>query len=129
MDSYAIIDESNFPMIRIRFTGHKSTDFNFQNYLDETRACYRFGEKIAIIFDASRASIPGFAHQKMQANWLKENENLMKDFCAGTAYVIPNSAIRAILRMIFSLQKQPVPFKVFEKEIDAEEWVMSHDLG
>lgn len=129
MDSYAIIDESDFPLVNIRFTGNKSTDQNFQKYLDDTKACYRFGDKIAIIFDASQASIPGFAHQKMQANWLKENESLMKNFCVGTAYVIPNTAIRAILRMIFSIQKQPVPFKVFEKAIEAEEWVKSLEFA
>jgi hypothetical protein len=128
MDSYAIIDESDFPLINIRFTGKKSTDQNFQIYLDETKACYRNEKKLAIIFDAANASIPSIAHQKMQANWLKENEQLMVDFCVGTAYIIPNAAIRAILRMIFSFQKQPVPFKIFEKEVDAEEWVRSLDL-
>ncbi|MFN3998430.1 STAS/SEC14 domain-containing protein [Algoriphagus sp.] len=129
MDSYAIIDESEFPIIRIDFTGNKSTDQNFQAYLDQMKSCYRTENRLAIIFDASRASIPAFPHQKIQANWLRENDSLMKDFCAGTAYIIPNAAIRAILRVIFSLQKQPVPFKVFEKEIDAEEWVNSLELN
>lgn len=125
MDSYAIIDESDFPIIQIRFTGNKSTDQNFQTYLDDTKACYRFGKKLAIIFDASNASIPSIAQQKMQANWLRENEQLMTDFCAGTAYVIPNVAIRAILKMIFSFQKQPVPYKIFQSKPDAEAWVSS----
>lgn len=123
MNSYAIIDESSFPVIRIGFTGIKSTDQNFQSYLDQTKACYRTGKPLAIIFDASKASIPSLSHQKMQANWLKENEELMRNFCAGTAYIIPNAAIRAILKMIFSFQKQPVPYKIFEKESEAEAWV------
>ncbi|MCR9013584.1 STAS/SEC14 domain-containing protein [Aquiflexum gelatinilyticum] len=128
MDSYAIIDESNFPIIRIRFTGHKSTNQNFQNYLDQTKACYRFAKGLAIIFDASDAAIPSLYHQKMQAKWLKENEQLMKDFCAGTAYIIPNAVIRAILKMIFSFQKQPVPYKIFESEPEANAWVNGLDL-
>lgn len=123
MDSYAIIDESSFPLIRIGYTGIKSTDQNFQTYLDQTKACYRHGKPLVIIFDASRASIPSLSHQKMQANWLKENEELMKIFCVGTAYVIPNAAIRAILKMIFSFQKQPVPYQIFEREVEAEAWV------
>lgn len=129
MDSYAIIDESDFPLVNIRFTGKKSTDQNFQTYLDETKACYRFKKKLAIIFDAANASIPSIAHQKMQANWLKENEQLMVDFCAGTAYVIPNVAIRAILKMIFSFQKQPVPYKIFESEPEAIAWVKGLELS
>ena len=123
MDSYAIINESDFPIIRIHFTGSKSSDHNFQTYLDQTKACYRFEKKLAILFDASNASIPALSHQKMQAKWLKENEELMKRFCVGTAYVIPNAAIRAILKMIFSFQKQPVPYNIFESQPEAEAWV------
>jgi hypothetical protein len=82
---------------------------------------------LVIIFDASKASIPSLSHQKMQANWLKENEELMRNFCSGTAYIIPNAAIRAILKMIFSFQNQPVPYKIFERQAEAEAWV--NELG
>ncbi|EKB48255.1 DUF7793 family protein [Cecembia lonarensis] len=122
MEAYAIIDESDFPVVRIRFTGANSTDDNFQAYLDQNKACYRLGKKLAIIFDASKASIPSIRHQKMQADWLKENRKLMENYCAGTAYIIPNSAIRAVLKVIFSFQKQPVPYKIFEDEREAIAW-------
>ncbi len=123
MNDYATIDESEFPLIRIRFTGEKSTDENFQRYLSQTRDCYRHKKKLAIIFDAREAGIPALSHQRMQADWLRENRGLMQDYCQGTAYVIPNKVIRAVLRVIFSLQKQPVPYKIFEKESEAEKWV------
>ena len=129
MQSYAIIDESRFPIVKVDFTGKKSSDGNFQAYLDETKACYRFGKRLAIIFDASNATIPSFAHQKMQANWLKENKELMQRFCAGTAYIIPNAGIRAILKMTFSLQKQPVPYQIFESEQESVAWVNSLEFG
>ncbi len=128
MDSYAIIDESSFPLVRITFTGNKSNDQNFQTYLDQTKACYRHKKKLAIIFDASKATIPALSHQKMQADWLKENNKLMQDYCEGTAYFIPNAAIRAILNMIFSFQKQPVPFKIFKTEAQAADWVKGFAL-
>lgn len=123
MEHYATIDESGFPIIRIRFTGNKSTDQNFQTYLTQTKECYRFGKTLAIIFDASEAVIPSFSHQKMQANWLKENKSLMQNYCAATAYIIPKAAIRAILKAIFSFQKQPVPYQIFQNEEEAEAWV------
>jgi hypothetical protein len=123
MNRYAIVDESTFPLIRITFTGSKSSDENFQTYLNQTKACYRHEKKIAIIFDASKASIPAISHQKMQADWLKDNKKLMRDYCVGTAYIIPNAAIRAILKLIFSFQKQPVPYKILEHEFEATEWV------
>jgi hypothetical protein len=128
MEPYAIIDESSFPIVRIGFTGSKSTDQNFQSYLDQTKSCYRHQKNLAIIFDASNASIPKLSHQKMQADWLKENEELMQTYCVGTAYIIPNVAIRGILKMIFSFQKQPVPYKIFETESEALTWVKGLEL-
>ncbi|SDD07580.1 hypothetical protein SAMN04488104_10145 [Algoriphagus faecimaris] len=128
MKSYAIIDESEFPLIHIRFTGNKSTDQNFRAYLDETKACYRSEKRLAIIFDASQASIPALSHQKMQAQWLKDNRDLMLKYCAGTAYVIPNPVIRAVLSMIFSFQNQPVPYQVVKSLEAARRWVDSLDL-
>ncbi len=123
MENYAIVKDSTFPLINIKFTGTKSTDENFQVYLDQVKACYQKKEKIALIFDASHASIPSFSHQKMQANWLKENEELMKTYCVGTAYIIPNPVIRGILKMIFSLQKQPVPYRIFERKEKGLAWL------
>lgn len=123
MNKYASIDQSKKPIIQITFTGEQSTDENFQKYLDETKACYADKQKLAMIFDASNASLPSLSHQKMQAKWLEENTNLMENYCCGTAYVISNLAIRAILKMIFSFQKQPVPYIICKKQQEAEEWV------
>lgn len=123
MEPYAIVNETNFPVIQIKFTGNKSTDENFQAYLEANKMSYRFNKKLGIIFDASHASIPSFKHQQMQAAWLKENKNLMLNYCVGTAYIIPNSAIRAVLKMIFSFQKQPVPYEIFAKEDEAQAWI------
>ena len=123
MKKYASINQSRKPIIQITFTGEQSTDENFQAYLDETKACYDDKQKLAMIFDASNVSLPSLRHQKMQANWLKENMSLIEEYCCGTAYVIPNLAVRSILKMIFSFQKQPVPYKIFEIYQDAEVWV------
>jgi hypothetical protein len=125
MDAYAKIDETSFPVVRVAFTGKKSSDENFELYLRQLKDCYRFEKRIAIIFDATNASVPAMKHQKKQAQWLKENEELMRKYCAGTAYVIPNAAIRAILKMIFSFQKQPVPYQVVQKVDEAEGWIKS----
>ncbi len=123
MNAYAEIDESDFPIVNIRFTGNKSTEENFQAYLDENKNCYRHKRKLAIIFDATDAVLPSFSHQKMQADWLRENTLLMQSYCIGTAYVIPSRAVRAILTAIFAMQKQPVPYKIFGNKEEAREWV------
>lgn len=123
MNKYAEIDSSEFPIIKVVFTGEAANAENFPIYLKEVKENYASRQPLAIIFDASKAVLPGITYQKMQAQWLKDNEQLMKDYCKGTAYIIPNLIIRKVLSAIFTLQKQPVPYKVCSKHTEAMDWV------
>lgn len=122
IETYAKVDTSSHPLVIVTFQDVASTDQNFNHYLNEMLNCYEKKESIAIVFDATFASIPRLAHQRMQADWLKNNQELMANFCLGTAYVVPNNGIRAVLRMIFLLQKQPVPYELFEDLESAMSW-------
>ena len=123
MDKYAEINKSAFPIIQVTFTGNDAQDDNFPFYLEEVRQSYDHKNNLAIIFDATNAVFPGTAYQKMQAQWLKDNEQMMKDFCKGTAYIIPNIFIRNVLKTIFVFQKQPVPYLVCKDKQEAEAWI------
>lgn len=109
---YAVFDKNKFPIVSITFTGIKSTDDNFRDYLNQIKNIYDQQMPFILIFDATNASLPGFKHQLMQANWLKENDSLIKTYCLGTVYIISNSLVRGILKSIFALQKQPCPYLV-----------------
>ena len=123
MADYASIDDTAFPKVVVTFTGMEATNQNFQNYLDGLKRLYVSKEDLGIIFDATNASIPGLKFQKMQAKWLKKNEAMMKEYCVGTAYVIQNTAIRTILKMIFAITPQPVPYKVCPSIKEAEGYI------
>ncbi|MFN3490187.1 MAG: STAS/SEC14 domain-containing protein [Emticicia sp.] len=123
MKKYAIIDEAQFPIIKVTFTGESADSENFPLYLSEVKQTYNHKKNLAIIFDATDAVLPSLSFQQMQAQWLKDNTQLMKDFCAGTAYIIPNIIIRNVLKAIFSFQSQPVPYIICGDITKAEEWV------
>jgi len=59
----------------------------------------------------------------MQSEWLKDNEESMKSFCVGTAYVLPNNLIRGVLKTIFKFQKQPVPYHICGNLDEAKVWI------
>ena len=123
MINYATIDSSKYPLINVVFTGNEATGENFKYYLDELKEMYNKQNKIAIIFDATKAIIPGIIYQKLQAKWLKDNKELMVNYCAGTAYIIPSLIIRNVLKAIFTFQKQPVDYIVCKSEAEAKDWV------
>lgn len=123
--AYADFDTTEFPLARVKFTGEKSTDQNFQEYLHQLEALYLRREVFAIVFDATEAAIPNLRHQKMQAYWLRNNSELVETYCRGTAYIILKSTTRAILKLIFAINPQPVPYKVVVTEADARKWALS----
>ena len=122
---YAIVETDEFPMVTVRFTGNAANQENFSTYLIELKEIYDQKKELAILFDASLAVFPGITYQKQQALWLKENEDLMKEYCLGTAYVIPNLIIRNVLKAIFKFQKQPIPYYVSSEISEAEDWINS----
>jgi hypothetical protein len=123
MKPYAIVDSANNSVFTVTFTGEKSTDENFDQYLVDLEKCYDERQQLSIIFDASKAVIPKPSHQKEQALWISQNWKMIQTYCMGTAYVIPNMAIRAVLKMIFSFQNQPAPYKIFSSLEEAEAWI------
>ncbi len=119
---YATVDESEFPIVTIKFTGNKSTDENFSRYLADMKATYRHEKRFAIVFDATNAVFPALKHQKMQANWIKDNDRMINTFCAGTAYVIPQAIMRTVLKTILGFQNQSAPFTVVKTTDEARAW-------
>ena len=122
MKKYAEIDQSALPVLNVFFTGNNANEDNFELYLSEIKQVYDQERTIAIIFDATSATLPATIYQKMQAKWLKDNENVIQKFCVGTAYIISNMVIRNVLKAIFAFQKQPVPFLVCKTMNDAILW-------
>lgn len=126
---YAVVDTDKYPLVVVRFTGEASTDVNFARYLDQVRQAYDEGGRLGILFDASSATMPAYAHIRMQADWLEQHKDLMQKQCVGTAYVLPNKMVRTALQMIFALQKQPVPYALFAAEHDATKWLNEKGIG
>ncbi|MDR9441143.1 MAG: STAS/SEC14 domain-containing protein [Schleiferiaceae bacterium] len=122
---YAEISFDEHPVVKITFTGQAANDENFAQYLDDVERAYARNLPIALIFDATRATIPGFKYQQWQAQWLKDYEEMMKKHCTGTAYIIPNLVIRNLLKAIFALQAQPVPYKIFPSLDEGRRWALS----
>ncbi|MEM1324773.1 MAG: STAS/SEC14 domain-containing protein [Bacteroidota bacterium] len=122
MSTYATFDRTQFPVITIHFTGAKETAANFQTYLEELEHNYERQEPFTLIFDLTKAGIPKMKYQLQQAEWMKSNETLIQTYCRGVAYVIPNLLLRGVLKFIFSVQANPVPFQVCSTLPEGKDW-------
>jgi hypothetical protein len=124
MAAYAEIDTAHFPVVTVTFTGEHANTENFQQYLDELEKAYTLGPRLGIVFEATHAVLPKLQFQNMQAQWLRNHSDMIRDKCVGTAYVITKPVLRTMLRLIFALQQQPSPYVVSPSIANAEKWVM-----
>lgn len=122
MKKYANFTVNSFSMAKISFTGCAATPENFELYLNEIKQLYDNKDKIALIFDATNAAFPSVKYQKLQAQWFKDNETIIKTYCAGTAYIIPNILLRNVLQTIFKYYEQPVEYMVCKTVEEAKIW-------
>jgi len=122
MKPYAIFDRSEFPVITINFTGISESQSNFELYLNELEKNYTFQKEFSLIFELTKAPIPKLSYQLKQANWMKANEDNIKTYCRGVAYIIPSAIMRNVLKFIFNIQKNPVPFQVFSTLAEGKLW-------
>lgn len=122
MADYANFDRSKFPLVVVTFTGNKATDENIDAYLDGLYADYASKQSFSVVFDLTNAPNPSIKYIKKQAQWMKEHEVLISTYCLGVAYVIDNALFRLALKMVFNIQRNPMPFKVVENMEDAISW-------
>lgn len=125
MNPYAFIDQSDFPLVTVTFTGAKATDENFQTYLEELSGIYAKEEPFIMVFDATQAVLPNIKYQRRQAQWMSEHHQSIETYCLGTAYVIPHDIIRTVLKAIFALQPQSAPYEVFATLEGGMAWARS----
>ena len=125
MKKYAEINFSETPIISVVFTGNQATKDNFPAYLAELTSVYDERKKVVIIFDATNAVVPAIKFQKLQAEWLKKNRELMVNYCLGTVYIVPNILIRFVLKAIFTFQRQPVDYVIYNSAEEAYKYANS----
>ncbi|WP_395077115.1 STAS/SEC14 domain-containing protein [Flavobacterium sp.] len=128
MKKYAEINFSETPIISVVFTGNQATKDNFPAYLDELTSVYDERKKVIIIFDATNAVVPAVKYQKLQAEWLKKNRELMVNYCLGTVYIVPNILIRFVLKAIFTFQRQPVEYLIYNNAEEAFKYAKSKTM-
>lgn len=119
---YANFKREEFPLIVIEFTGVKENVHNFQSYLKGLEENYVSKKDLALVFDARKALSLNPVYQLKQAMWMQKNRTMIKTYCKGIAYVVPQAVMRKVLQFIFNISPNPVTFKVFEDFDEATAW-------
>lgn len=129
MTPFAHIDQSDFPLVVVTYTGEKPTEENFPQYLEELTDVYRREAPFIIVFDAFKSVLPGLKYQRKQAQWMTEHLDLIEQYCLGSAFVIPQDIIRTVLKAIFAIQPPPMRYEIFATMEAGMAWAKSRSVS
>ncbi len=121
---YASFEKISDSLLEIKFSGVQPSLDEFNEYLSKLKEYYlSFNDAFVVVFNSSQTKYLNSALRNRQAEWLKENFDLIKKKCLLSIYVINNPIIRFILEAIFLVQGSPVPYQVVGTIEQAQELV------
>jgi len=110
---YARFEKLSKNLLEIKFNGFQPSIEEFEKYLMILKKHYEeYEESFITIFNTNETKYLNSKMRNRQAEWIKENENLIKNKCLLSIYVINNPIIRFILEAIFLVQRSPIPYQV-----------------
>jgi hypothetical protein len=116
-------DLSLWPVLVTSFSGEQS-DKDFIGYLARYEELIERGERYGIVLVTEpKSPMMRPAHAKMQAEWIREREQIIRERCAGIAFVLPSAIMRGALKAILWMQPMPCRHAVFSLVNDGVEWV------
>ncbi len=105
-----------WPVVVIRAAAYEISDEQFKE------AMHHFGDEIrkrqglyAMVVDTIGSYKLRPSQRRILTNYLKQEEELTKEFCAGQAMVMKSSLVRGIMTAVFWMYKPPYETKVFTK--------------
>jgi len=103
-----LVDAKHWPLLLLRYEGTVS--------LAEVEDCLTTFDRLAVrkqrfvsVSDISRVHMPSGDVLRRYAKWHRENQDLLRTFCLGSATIAPSALVRGILKAVNWLQPSPEP--------------------
>lgn len=81
--------------------------------------------KVVVVVDASVSLLPPSDARRVQADWLKEHEHLLRLVTHSTGLVLPNPLLRGFMASVLALAPTPVPMKTHGSLDEAICWAIA----
>jgi hypothetical protein len=113
MDPSASItfDDSLWPLLVVRFVG-APTNQQHAAYLAQLRAYLQHGERYVSIMDSRQLRLVSSEQRVRQAEFIKENEGLLKQVTLGTAGIVTSPLVRLAASVFLHLKPMPTPYYI-----------------
>lgn len=121
MGDYAVVDESQAPIIHVRVVGEPD-ELNFEQYIREVDAAFRRHERFGLVFNTGELSQLQPRFRGRLSSWMTETERDFQGHLVCAAFVIKSKILRGVLMAVFWVSKPYYRVKLFSKETAAWDW-------
>ncbi|HEX9105168.1 MAG TPA: hypothetical protein VF997_23315 [Polyangia bacterium] len=116
------IDEGAWPLVIFRFRGQASME-ELNTYLARQDVLLARKEPMLSLVLAQEAKLWETPVLRRQADWIKQNQELLRRYSLGAALVIQSPIVRGMLKAILWIQPMPQPHAVFPTVEGALRWL------
>ncbi len=116
------LDDSRWPVVTIRWEG-ATTDDEMAAHLeriDEILA--RRQPWLSIIEVASGSGTPSPRQMNLQAEYIRRNQAVIREYSLGTVFVVGSIMMRTVLRGVLTFQPPPDEHKIVATLEEAQAW-------
>jgi hypothetical protein len=104
-------DDSLWPLLVVRFVGAPSLQQQ-EAYLAQLRAYLQHGDRYVSILDTRQLKMMTSEQRVRQAEFIKENEALLRQVALGTAAIVTSPLIRLAASVFLHIKPMPTPYYV-----------------
>ncbi|HZH78016.1 MAG TPA: hypothetical protein VEY88_18455 [Archangium sp.] len=102
-------DDSLWPLLVVKFVG-APTNQQQEAYLSQLRDYLRHGERYVSILDTRLLRMMSSEQRVRQAEFIKENEGLLRQVTLGMAAIVTSPLIRLAASVFLHLKPMPTPY-------------------
>lgn len=116
-------------LMQVKYLSKEPTDQEFDQYLSYLDKIYALGENFYMILDLRLAgSYMNTAHRIKLGNWLKLNQDKMKKYNKGAAFVSGSIVHQLIMKAVFAIQHYPVEYTIVRTEQEVNKWLAARGI-
>ena len=123
MSGYFIVDEVDWPHVRVRVNDVEVTDADLLASVTSLGAIAKRGERYTLLIDARGARPLGARQRQILAEASRATEAEATRNCAASAIIVSNAIMRGVMTALHWLKPTGYPERSFTDIGEAEAWV------
>ncbi len=118
-------EETNCWKVLVRFNGAPKNDIDVQDYLKKIDFVYQRDKPFAILYDASKITIPSTSAIEQQVTFMRQKDSATRKLVRCCAIVAPSAILVKILQAMFLLKKPACKLQIFKTMKEAKDFLKS----